>query len=270
MKYQVEAVQLKSPAKKESEDAYVLHEAAGVFGVFDGATPLVSFEDEDGHNGAYLAAHRFREHMQNIDGDASLKRTVEEANTRLFEEMVSAGVDTSRGEERWSTCVAAIKLEHRHFHYAHLGDCMIMAGDKKGAVHVLTTDTVAGISARAKSKREKDRGNGLQVKEEPYYDVLLHKLQYNRGLANTPGGYTVANGMPEVMTHLDSGSYPVEGLEDLWLVSDGLFHPELSLEETCRRMKQEGIRSYISDLTSYLEKHQLPIDDRTVIHLRFS
>lgn len=270
MRYKVEAVQLKSPSKKESEDAYVLHEEAGVFGVFDGATPLVSFEDEDGHNGAYLAAHHFRGQLQGMDANDTLIQTVEAANTRLYENMVACGVDPSKGEERWSTCVAAVKLESTHFHYAHLGDSMVIAGDKKGAVHVLTTDTVAGISDRAKKKRAEDREEGRAVQEESYYDVLLHKLQYNRRLANVPGGYTVANGMPEVMTHLDTGSYPMKDLEDIWLVSDGLFHPGLSLEETCREMKQQGIRSYINDLTAYLEKHRYPIDDRTVVHLRFT
>ncbi|MEC3883496.1 protein phosphatase 2C domain-containing protein [Halobacillus sp. HZG1] len=264
----VEHIQKKSPVKKECEDAFVLNPQAGIYGVLDGATPLVCFEDEAGHNGAYLAAQIFKAKLDQLSGGEGLAQAVEEANIHLREEMEKYAVQVDLGEERWSTCVAAVEVMNDHIQYVQLGDSMILIEDEEGKVTVLTSDSVKGISERAKQKRAEGRKAGEEIPPESYYDIRMNKLRYNRRLANVEGGYTVANGMPEVMDCLDQGTISRRGVRSLLLISDGLFHPKLSLEETYHRIREVGLEAYVQELTEHLNKHALHIDDRTAVWIK--
>ncbi|WP_167449518.1 protein phosphatase 2C domain-containing protein [Halobacillus trueperi] len=265
----VEHIQKKSPVKKECEDALVLNEQAGIYGVLDGATPLVCFEDEAGHNGAYLAAQIFKTKMEGLKGGEGLRHAVEEANLHLKEEMERHAVKTDLGEERWSTCVSVVEIKDDHIHYVQLGDSMFLIEDEAGNFTVVTTDSVKGISERAKQKRAERREGGEEIPPESYYDIRINKLRYNRRLANVEGGYTVANGMPEVMDYLDQGVIDRKGIRSLLLISDGFFHPELTLEETYHRIREVGLETYVHELTDHLNKHSLHIDDRTAVWIKF-
>ncbi|MBX0359264.1 protein phosphatase 2C domain-containing protein [Halobacillus sp. Nhm2S1] len=266
----VEHIQKKSPLKKECEDAFVLNEQAGIYGVLDGATPLVCFKDEAGHNGAYLAAQIFKTKMERLKGGEELVKAVEEANLHLKDEMERYAVQTELGEERWSTCVAVVKVMDDQIHYVQLGDSMILVEDENGKFMVVTIDSVKGISERAKKKRVEGRKDGEKIPPESYYDIRMNKLRYNRRLANVEGGYTVANGMPEVMDYLDQGVINGKGVRSLLLISDGLFHPELTLEETYQRIREVGLEGYVHELTEHLNKHSLHIDDRTAVWIKFN
>ncbi|WP_226584872.1 hypothetical protein [Halobacillus litoralis] len=133
----------------------------------------------------------------------------------------------------------------------------------------MTDDKVKGISSRAKLKREREREKGFDVPDEEVFEDRLANLRYNRTMANIPGGYTVANGMPDVMEGVDSGTTSLEGIAQIWLITDGLFHPDLSIEDTCRRLNEFGMKSYIEDLTYDLQAREMPIDDCTVICVDF-
>lgn len=266
--FSVQHVNVTSPVKKESEDAFILNGEACVFGVLDGATPLVPFEDENGHNGAYLAAQLFKEQFESINHEASLIKTVEKANERLRSRMKHYHINMEKGEERWSTCVAVVKLTQNRMEYVQLGDSMIIVGYEDHSCKVITKDTVKGISARSKKKREEDREKGYEIPEEKFYRDHLQNLRYNRGMANVKGGYSVANGMPEVMNHIDYGSFSLEGITDILIFTDGLFHPEMTLEESYRSVKEDGIDTYMKRLYEYLKKHTLHIDDRTAVYLQ--
>ncbi|CDQ20493.1 Protein phosphatase 2C [Halobacillus karajensis] len=264
----LQQLHMTSPAKKECEDALVINEEAGVYGVLDGATPLVPFEDEEGHNGAYLAANIFKDQLESLNAEDSLIYAVKQANQRLRKEMERYGVQTEKGEERWSTCVAVVKITLAHIEFVHLGDSMIIIGEKNGKCKVITKDTVKGISARAKQKREGERLKGRKLPEESHFNKTIHKLRYNRQLANVDGGYTVANGMKEVMDYLDKGVLRTQGIQDLFIMTDGLFHPELSLEESYYKVKQQGLRAYIDQLTQYLKERSLHVDDRSALWIQ--
>ncbi|WP_226584870.1 hypothetical protein [Halobacillus litoralis] len=98
--HSVDCINVKSPEKNESEDAYIVNKSALVYGVLDGATPLVPFEDENGHNGAYLSAHLFKDHMERLMPIDSLIDAVEEANFQIYEKMKEYRVDVTKAEER--------------------------------------------------------------------------------------------------------------------------------------------------------------------------
>lgn len=269
-KLKVEKVNYTSPDKKESEDACIINHEAGIYGVLDGATPLDEFQDEQGHNGAYVAARIFKEHFESLASSADLTKEVREANSKLYHQMLAYGIDVSEGYKRWSTCVAIVQVEETHINYAQLGDSMIVAGYTHKSAKLLTQDTVKGISSRAKLKRASDRANGIDVFDEKYYENKLNQLRYNRSLANQPGGYTVANGMKEANLYLQKGRISTEDLTEVLLVTDGLFHPDYDLMDSYHQIRTIGLTPYIYNLTKNLEDRVMPVDDRTAVRITFN
>jgi serine/threonine protein phosphatase PrpC len=268
---QMEYLNDKSPMKAESEDAYVINVRRKLYGVFDGSTPLTSFKDEAGHNGAYLAARLFKEYIEQLDGkvELSLVQAVINANDQLRQKMEDYQVDLSIKHHLWSTCVALVEIKATMVEYAQLGDSMIVAGFKDGSIRVLTKDTVKDISRRAQEKRNRDRQSGLKVPEEETFLNVENALIYNRSLANTAEGYTVANGMTEVKEYIQSGTIDRLNLAYLLLMTDGLFFPGKNLEFTLKNVIKKGLSRYAGELTHYLTKNGLKIDDRTGILLKF-
>ena len=65
-----------------------------IYGVCDGATPLVPFRDEKGHNGAYIASHLFASYFNSFRENHSLQVAVAKANEALQRKMLAYGVDT--------------------------------------------------------------------------------------------------------------------------------------------------------------------------------
>ncbi len=75
--------QKKSPLKRECEDTFFCNEDVKMYGVCDGATPLVAFQDENGHNGAYLASNLFANRFKAQKEIISLEKEIIEANEAL-------------------------------------------------------------------------------------------------------------------------------------------------------------------------------------------
>jgi serine/threonine protein phosphatase PrpC len=261
----VQVFQRKSPLKSECEDSYFQNDAAQVYGVCDGATPLVSFQDENGHNGAYIASHLFQAYFEKIGRQESVTDGIKWANELLGQRMASYGIDQTEKHRLWCTCIAAVKITDEHIQYGQLGDCMIVAKYKDGSVKMLTRDTVKGISARARKKREKDRKNGLHVQEESCFSDPMYRLMYNRTMANTPDGYSVANGMKEAEQYIQAGTVLRGEIEALFLCSDGLFHPDYSLEETAQFVWSQSIEVYAEQLEQIENERGIRPDDKTAL-----
>ena len=88
--------QQKSPLKQECEDSYFCNEENKMYGVCDGATPLVPFRDEQGHNGAYIASHLFASYFASLRENHSLPVAVAKANEALQRKMLEYRVDTRK------------------------------------------------------------------------------------------------------------------------------------------------------------------------------
>ena len=85
----IKTYQQKSPLKQECEDSYFCNEEKKIYGVCDGATPLVPFHDEKGHNGAYIASHLFASYFNSFRENHSLQVAVAKANEALQKKNVS-------------------------------------------------------------------------------------------------------------------------------------------------------------------------------------
>lgn len=252
-----------SPLKREGEDALAVNPESGFYGVMDGVTPLDSFQDEQGHNGAYLAANLFKAYLERPGEYGGLKERIVEANRQLRRMMDCRGIDPSIRHELWATCVAAAHvMPDGEVRYAQLGDCMVIARYVDGSVRVLTENRVKGAVERARAKRERERQSGLAVEEWPG-----NKLAYARYLANAPDGYGVANGMEEAADHIQSGTIAAGELTHLLMVTDGMYHPDEPLETTMELILREGFERYVERVEAAEQSKGMRPDDRTAILL---
>lgn len=261
----VQLFQKKSPLKLECEDALICNEVIQLYGVCDGATPLIAFQDENGHNGAYLASHLFQQHFELISNVDALQTEIAIANQLLQEKMQFYQIDTTKKDQLWCTCIAAIHITDKTIEYAQLGDCMIVAKFVDGSVKVLTRDTVKGISKRAKQQREEDRKKGLSVPDEVIFDDKKEQLRYNRYMANTLNGYSVANGMNEVISFIQQGKLLRQEITNLFICSDGLFHPDWPLKTSAQFVWDHGFKKYIKIIEELEAKQLIHPDDKTAI-----
>ncbi|ETI70145.1 protein phosphatase 2C domain-containing protein [Neobacillus vireti] len=266
----VESFLRRAPSKSVSEDAIVLNEKINVYGVFDGATPLTSFQDEQGMNGAYLAANIFKDYFTTrYPENLPLIEGVAVANRLLKAHMEKYKINQEKYVHLWSTCAAIIKFEKDGMvSFAQLGDCMIVAEYQNGMIKVLTRDTVKDIGYRARVWREELRKQGVHIPDEEYFQDRKRQLCFNRTLANKPFGYSVANGSEEVAHFIQHGQVRGSELKAILLLSDGLFHPNFSLVETFKKIRNANVSDYVLDLEGHEIKNQLRSDDKAGIMIR--
>lgn len=270
----------KSPAKPCSEDAFAIHHERRTYAVFDGVTPLQSLpnfsaahkasdpNDEQAENGAVIASRTFKQHFERPNLGSNLIEEFVQANNELRKRMIEAGIDLRQKHLLWSTCAAAVNIGAQEIRFAQLGDCMIVAQFRDGRIKALTKNQVKGISERAYEKREADRANGIYVPEEHFFEENVNKQAYHRWLANTPYGYGVANGMPEMKDYIQTGTVPRSEVKGLLLMSDGLYDLDEDLEQVYQSVAAKGLQSYIDDLEKYEIEHSLYSDDKTGIWIQ--
>ena len=264
----IKTYQQKSPLKQECEDSYFCNKEKKIYGVCDGATPLVPFRDEKGHNGAYIASHLFASYFTALRENHSLQFAVAKANEALQSKMLEYEVDTRKKEHLWCTCIAAVQIVGEKIEYAQLGDCMIVATFQNGTMQVLTKDTVEGISKRAKRRGKKIVKRVICTRRICFQDVR-EQLKYNRYLANMPNGYSVANGMKEAMHYLQHGELHTDEVSGIFICSDGLFHPDWSLEQTVAYIRKNSINEYIAIIEELEAEKRIRPDDKTIIMIDF-
>lgn len=264
MKYQ--AYSRTSPWKRECEDSYAINTAAATFAVFDGVTPMDRYRDKSGHNGAFIASNLFKRHFEQWSGNQlDLSEEMAAANRKLQEAMQAEEKwDLSVKYQLWSTCGVAAHVAADAIHIVQVGDCMVLAMDKQGSVTFLTPDTVEGITERVMARLKADRRKGLQVPDLST-DRSLH--EYLRSFANTPGGYSVANGMDEMRHYIHTCTLDPASIRYLLLVSDGMFHPQDRPEQLLDRLLNEGFEAYTRSLEQFELTGGRRPDDKTAILL---
>lgn len=265
----VQFIKGKSPSKQESEDALLMNDNLGIYGVMDGSTPVDSFKDEDGHNGAYLAANLFKHYLESLEKVDYLHHEVLQANQLLKHKMNRNDIDTANKSKLWCTCISAVQIKDDMLIYASLGDTMILTSDKRGHVNVLTVDSVKNISARARLTRDIDRYNGIDIPDEAHFQEQRNKVAYHRKMANTPNGYSIANGMEDTEQYIQYGMLNINDLKHVLLMSDGLFDPKGDLRSVYWEIKVHGLEGYAQKLSAYERDHSIHADDKTAVLLTF-
>lgn len=265
---EVQYVQKKSPSKAECEDAFVINDRLGMYAVMDGATPIDQFKDSDRHNGAYLAANIFKKHFESLKTASHLHHEIVYANKLLKQAMKNNDINLDSKPELWSTCVSVVQISENYLEYASVGDTMILACNKLDEINVLTVNSVKNISARARMNRELKRSNGIQIPDETFFEDEQNKIRDHRKMANTPNGYSVANGMDEVKNFIQHGMLPTKNLKHVLIVSDGMYDPKGNLREVYKKIEAIGLENYVEHLCSREKKSNNHSDDKTGVLLR--
>lgn len=265
----VQYIKEKSPSKIESEDALLINDALGIYGVMDGATPIDSFKDENGHNSAYLAANLIKGYLESLEEISYLPDEVLKANSLLKHEMKANGINLTDKSQLWSSCVSAIQIKNNSLIYTSMGDTMILTCDNSNHINVLTVDSVKNISARAKLTRTINRYKGIDVPDEKHFLNQKNKIAYHRQMANTPNGYSVANGMEEAKDHMQYGMVDLDNLKHVLITSDGLFDPQNNIQDVYRKIEKDGLEEYVQKLSIYESDHGIKADDKTTLLLSF-
>ncbi|GIP41098.1 hypothetical protein J31TS4_43780 [Paenibacillus sp. J31TS4] len=270
-----------------NEDALIVNERLGLYGVLDGATSLVPFRGPNGETGGYLASRTVKRHFDELEEaegrPLSLQVEVARANRLLREEMVAAGIDPSAKEELWTTGIALVRIHDRYVEYVQAADCMLIAVETDGSIRIVTRDQVAYFDDNIGNLWREGRASGLQKLEELKNYAKPYILS-NKKHMNTLDGYSVLNGDPAAEEMLEYGRINRIRLKGLLLMTDGLFLPNqegekgAGLETVAQRIVNEGLGAYV-DWLLMLEEDDANCeryprfkqsDDKTAIWIGFS
>ncbi|WJH35915.1 protein phosphatase 2C domain-containing protein [Paenibacillus sp. CC-CFT747] len=213
-----------------NEDALVVNESLQLYGVLDGATSLLPYRGAGGETGGYLASRLAADYWNGlppaeaVPGGFSLREAVLAANARLRARMDECGIDVTRKDQLWSTGLVLVRILPGGIEYAQAGDCMLAAVYADGSVRVVTRDHVEHLDRVSKAKWREGLARGLASKAE-LWEYVRPVITANRMKVNTPEGYSVMNGEPELAETLEYGRINRIGLTALLLVTDGLFPP---------------------------------------------
>ena len=217
------------------------------YGVFDGATSLVSGTLQNDITGGKMAAAicktAFADERRSLAGSAMA------ANFEIREKCSIAGVNLQRKEELWSCSAAVVRLLGDHFDWCQIGDCQILVIKDDGSYTLLGQTPDQDIETLQLWKQRAATSTDTVLK------AMSREILEVRRRANIDFG--VFNGEGEAMYFLRSGSESLAGVKDILLFSDGLLLPQcdpgvLPAWEQFVELYREGglqeIRSHVRNL----------------------
>ena len=267
---------------KLNEDAVVINERLGIYGVLDGSTSLVPFETNNGKTGGFLASRFVKNNIESIEESSSLLSVLDRANHCLGEEMKNHGIAIDEKEQLWCTAASIIQVTNHHLYFAQTGDTMILVVYEDG-IRVLTQPQIEHVDRMASEKWIKLIKSGVRSQKELFAGIK-DQLKENRYLANTSDGYGVLNGEDSAVEFVEYGRVNRQGIMHVLLFTDGLFLPkEVVPDEThywkfiANMLVRKGLKGYIDDLVALEETDpeciQYPrfkkSDDKTAMMLSF-
>lgn len=266
-----------------NEDALIIHNKEQVYGVIDGATSLIPFTGTNGETGGYLASRIIANTLDRIMSQQEhetipLTEALMVANRELRMEMLNYDIDLKHKEVLWSACAAIIRINEYSIEFAQVGDCMIIAVYADGLIRVITRDQLAHVDQETYRLWAEGLAEGLTSRQE-LWDHVKAQIVKGRQLTNTPSGYAVLNGEPEVADYMESGRINRINLKAILLMTDGLYLPKRANEklfdamEVTKLVMKQGLEPYISGVIELEENdpecHIYPrvktSDDKTAI-----
>jgi serine/threonine protein phosphatase PrpC len=238
-----------------NEDGLIIHEELQIYGVVDGATSLVPFTGPRGETGGYYASRIIVNALDRIlcipgQDEVPLAQALLEANRELRAEMLRHNINVERKEELWGACAVVIRLSETGVEYVQTGDCMLAAIYRDGTIRVVTRDQVAHLDQETYRLWAEGVAEGIKSREQLWH-LVKPQIVSGRQSANTPSGYAVLNGEPEVADHLEYGRINRINLKALLLMTDGLYVPKRAFEtpfdpvEATSLVMKMGLREYV-------------------------
>lgn len=275
-------------AASANEDALVVDPEAHVYGVVDGVSAMLPYEDEAGFTGGRIAAALLVEALgagtgadadsgagagacadvgagAGADTDAGsgagagalgadfdLAEAVLRANASLMQRMLAAGVDVAAKWKRWGAVFAIVRWRHTHLEYVQAGDCMLLARYSDGSVRTLTRNQVAAFDLKALQAKQQLLKNGTPAEKVSHR--LKPVFKCNRDKANAPDGYAVMNGDPALAYTMEYGRISCANVVRIYAITDGMFHfiendeDSRKWEKLADALDERGIDSYMDEL----------------------
>ncbi|MBY9079772.1 protein phosphatase 2C domain-containing protein [Paenibacillus sp. HN-1] len=226
-----------------NEDALIVHKAAHLYGVADGATSLVPFRGPEGETGGRMASQLLKRYFEEIDpaDERSLEYLIREGNRLLGEVMTASGIQMDEKDQLWTSGAAIVRIREHYIEYVQAGDCMIMAAYADGSIRAITRDHVAHIDQEAKRIWRQAIRRGIKSKDE-LWELVKPQIVQNKAKMNTDHGYSVLNGRPEAEHYIEYGKINRIQLTGLLLHTDGLYYPEEESGDVVRNTGELLIR----------------------------
>ncbi|MDK8179258.1 protein phosphatase 2C domain-containing protein [Paenibacillus sp. UMB4589-SE434] len=290
-----------------NEDGYVADPTRGLYVVIDGVSGLTTYRDEKGRTAGAAAAQLVQGVFEEVEaqeqhpgapntrnggliGCSLLKEMTLTANNRLHEWMIEHGIAYEQPEQRIGAVHAGVLVKGRRVYWIQSGDCMIYVQYKDGTVREITRDGVDRFDAKALTLWMMDEA---AWQSHVKTDMVVEQLYHNRLHANIAEGYSVINGDPELEKLLEYGSFPLDGINAIVLISDGIYpwinRYNLGIGEKGRNrtaaplsskwiseLLEMGIESYVTRLEQFEQSDPLCVnvprfkcaDDKTGIVIR--
>jgi len=255
-----------------NEDSYFVK--PNYFGVFDGATGITKYTDSDGNTGAFLASKTAKEVFEN-NQDKPLLSSFEEANVKIRELEINAGVDLENKACLWSTSVSVVRISDNSVEYLAIGDSPIMIIDKDNKLNTYFIDhdlesmilwykmVKEGIVDKRADKRMQDQLSRTRLRSNVTYGFL--------------------NGEKKAINFVKTAIFPKEKIRHILLFTDGMLIPNErpgqpedfnKIVELFEQDELENVKSYVRNMENsdpncnkYLRFKQY--DDLTAIAITF-
>jgi len=200
-----------------NEDAIFL--GARRFGVFDGASSLDGYADEQGRTGGYLASHIVQNTFETFAG--SLVETSLEANRRIGAAMAAGNIDPGRKEGLWCSTMAIVEIDiaNEKLEWAQIADSLIVAIGRDGTHEALIRDDYDHDRGVMQRWNELARKRIENIRVELNDDIVRLRRTANVN-------YGVLNGDPSAAKFLRTGSASLHDVAHVLLFTDGMIPPK--------------------------------------------
>lgn len=204
----------KKGSREVNEDQFVVAES--LFAVFDGATGLDGFTDEQGNTGALLASSAAARVFE--ENGSSLPELIRAANKSIEIEMHNRGAATSVIENRWMTTAIAVRIQEQSFDWVHIGDGNILVVHESGSHTLLAGDVDHDQELFLKWKKIAEDESKI-FWEEMHDELILLRRQANVS-------YGMLDGRKAALKFLQSGTESLDTIRTIILFTDGLMVPK--------------------------------------------
>ena len=198
----------------QNEDELLIKD--NLFGVFDGATSIAKFTNDEGKTWAKIAAEICKDVFSN--NNKSLEQLTIEANQAIWDEMNKYKIDITKKEELRGSAIATIKLLGDEAEFLTIGDCLILAIFKDGTHKLLAP--LDDHDWESMKMRKKFADKKIKDIRSELKDQFL-KVRRESNIK-----YGVLNWETDAIKFLEIWKINLENVKSLILFTDGLFIPK--------------------------------------------
>ncbi len=216
----IQTIHQPGSARRVNEDSILVK--SPIFGVFDGASGLVSYVNDHGQTGALIAS-ALASSTFSAAGSYPLTTVAIKANHRIKTAMNLVEVDTTDKTALWATSAAVVRLEEHTFDWFQIGDSLILVILKDASFRLLVTDYDHDLETMKLWRRFADQQiENIREIIEPFDLDVTRKRNID---------YGVLDGEVAAEKFFNHGTESLYCVAHILIFTDGLFLPKKNPEE---------------------------------------